>query len=512
MYQRIYIILLSCVLLINLGCGLTEINGGWGTSVVGAGCSQGGSAISGHGGADPSVTLGLTSTSSVNGIGSDVDLGKTGKDSITLPIGGYKLFVGYEGSVDSGISMTSLGSGALTSTIIATATAIYTGSTSPGQTSYDLLGSADINTGGYIKGKGQGAASASGEAAYDVQKLGTSSEAYGSVIGGSELKFDTRSANALLNTGGSANGLHSESRVTKTITGEIKTSGVSQIISYASAVNNARANVTSFGNAAAGAWDPSFVGTRAFQANEDVATSVTGELTGYVEANGDNDAAAVSSILQATGSKDISSTGPILAVSGGPATYASSTQSSSAKRTWAETWVKGSTWGSIVRTNKSQTVVEWGHLVEDGSGSQIFESGANATSFGKILLGTIYIGQGGSFTATGNMNLDTYADGTKGKNDVAGTIIDQAGDGTIRATDDKMFNEAGFTGGLNHFSLANPGNKPLPLAQTRAILTRAFVSTTPGGKENLSQPFFVSTQNDPIFAWSRTEGSYSQSH
>lgn len=503
--MKIKLFIFICILTVGLSQGLSEINGGWDVKVDGPGSSQGESMVQG-GGADPSVTMGITATSSLYGPGTVSDE-KTGSNGLVLSIGGYELSVGYEGEVSTSLTQNSVGSSALIAFIGATASG-----TSTGNESYDLLGMADINTEGYLTGIGLGEASAAGSSYFAASRSGTPSEIWGGVAGESELRLDGRSVNAITNTGGSTNGLHTESRVTKTINGEEKSSSASQIISYASAINNARANVSSSGTAQGGAWDPSFNGTKQILVNEDVATSVTGQLRGYVESNGNSDAAAVSAILQATGSKEILLSGPDLLVSGGPASYASVTQSSSERRTYAETWVNSSVWGSVARTNKSQMVVEWGNLSNLGSGAHTYEPGANAISFGKILLATDYLSQGNLRTSMGNMSLDTYAEATKNMTALAGTLIGPTGDGTVRSSDAVMFNEAGFTGGLDHFSFVDPAREPYPVAETRAIIGRAYVKSLPNGAESLSQPFFASTIPNPIVAWSRTDGSYYQSY
>ncbi len=50
------------------------------------------------------------------------------------------------------------------------------------------------------------------------------------------------------------------------------------------------------------------------------------------------------------------------------------------------------------------------------------------------------------------------------------------------------------------------------IAQTHNILGPARVNTSPGGTVKLIQPFKVSTLENPNVAWSRTEGTYDQSH
>jgi len=479
--------------------GYTEITGGWDVAVNGEGATHGAGIVSGCGG-DPSVTLAITSTSSLYGPGVISDY-KCGSQSLNLPVGGYELAVEYEGEVSSSLSLFSQGSAATRAFIGATATGISTGGDS-----HDIFGSADLTTDGYICGQGIGEASAKGSSSYKVVKIGTPSEVWGEASGESKLRLEGRSPDALASTGGAPNGLHTESRVTKTILGEESASSVSRIFSDASVINNARVNVSSSGTAQGGAWGPSFVDAKEKLGNEDVASSVTGELWGYSEANGNMDAADVSSVLQAIASKDDSK----LYVSGGPASYAASTQSSSAARTYSETWVENAIWGSVVRTNDRKTVVEWGNLSDLGSGAHVYEPGANAISFGKILMKTDYFLQ--ENRSTGNMSLDTYAEASAAKVALAGTSIGPTGDGTMRSSDDVMSNEAGYEGGLDHFSFIDAGREPYPWAETRALLTRAYVTATPSGFESLNQPFLASTLQDPYVAWSRTEGYYEQAH
>jgi hypothetical protein len=79
-----------------------------------------------------------------------------------------------------------------------------------------------------------------------------------------------------------------------------------------------------------------------------------------------------------------------------------------------------------------------------------------------------------------------------------------------------MTNVATFTGGiikgqqdLFHFSYVKP---IIPEVSTYNIVGRATVNSKPKGSELLIQPYFVSSELDPNIAWSRTEGSYDQSH
>ena len=501
MRYRFQMVLLVYAALISQSCALTEITGGWSTGVNGDGTSLGESTVSSCFG-DPLVTLGITSTSSLYGTGSVFDQ-KIGSQSLQLPLGGYELSVAYDGTVNSSLTLAGPGSGSVTSRIGSTASGVSTG-----EGGYDLLGFADITTEGYLSGSGTGRASADGMAEYNVKATGTPSEVWGNVSGESSLNIVGLSSNSLVSTGGQPNGLHTESRSVKNINGKINTASTSWIYAEASVINEGKANVTSSGIAQGGAWDSSFANINQRLLNENVASSVTGKLTGYAEANGYLDASHVSSILQAEATNDSSG----MFISGGPASYAAVTQSSDAARTYAETWINKSIWGSVARTNRGQEAIEWGNLSDLGSGAHTYESGSNALSFGKILMTTDYLFQNNQVMSVGNLSLDTYAEATKGKRAIAGTQLGPNGDGTLGSSDEFMQNVARFTGGLDHFSLVDAGREPFPVVETRAILDRAFVSSNPRGSESLAQPFEVSTILDPNVAWSRTDGSYSQAH
>ncbi len=493
MQYRWYIVILICILQVGQACGLVEITGGWSFEGNGEFSSHGVSEVSGCG-SDPSITLGITSTSSICNGGNISDL-KIGSQAITITVGGYQLTAGYDGEVRSSIN--GRGTGATTAFVGATATGLSTGGDS-----YDIFGSADISTDGYLSGTGIGEASASGTSQYRVIKIGTPSEVWGQVAGMSELRMDGRSSDSLASTGGYENGLHTESRVRKTISGETVSgkemaSSTSRINSYASVINEARINVSSSGTAESGGWVPGFSQTKEQMRNENVASSSTGDLWGYVEANGYLDAADVSAILESTASMDNS-----LYVSGSPATYAASTQSSSAVRTYAETWVRNASWGSAAREG-NRTAREWGNLSDLGSGAHMYEPGADAVSFGNIRMIIDY--QDDPVLSTGFMKLDTYAEATKNKTAMAGSIIGYTGDGTMYYQDDDMLNTAGFVGGLDHHSWIAAGRQ---FADTSALLGRAYVETNPQGNESLIQPWRADTSSDPNVAWSRTEGSF----
>ena len=158
--------------------------------------------------------------------------------------------------------------------------------------------------------------------------------------------------------------------------------------------------------------------------------------------------------------------------------------------------------------------VEWGNVSGVGSGAIVFVPDAGATSFGKVLMDT-NLTVPGVTRARGDMVLGTYPEATKNKDAVAGTIIGPRGEGFMCANDGLMTNTATFVGGINgyqdlfHFSYVKP---IVPEVSTHNILGRANVDARPKGNELLVQPFFVSTGTDPNIAWSRTEGTYDQSH
>jgi len=482
--------------------GEAVVDGGWSVIGNGDGASRGTNEITYCSG-DPSVTLGITSSVSTFGPGTFSD-SRTGSQNLEITLAGFDISLGYDGTVSSNVTLTSSGSASSSAYVGATATGIATGNRT-----YDIFGAADISTKSYLSGTGTTGASAEGSSEYDVARIGTLSEVWGNVSGKSSVKLQGLSPDAYASTGGSENGLHMNSRATLAANGLATSSSTSQITSYASVINNSWANVSSSGTAIGGAWDPSFTGTKSKLRNENVAARVTGELRGYTEANDKGDAGDVSAVLNAEASRD-----PDLHVSGGPATYASSYQSSGAARTYSETWAERSIWGSFAKTGEDRIVVEWGNLSGIGSGAHTHERDAGATSFGKVQMDTNYTTQALA-RARGKMVLSTLSEATTGKDAVAGTFIGPKGEGFMCANDGSMTNTATFIGGMNgfqdlfHFSYVKP---VVPEVSTYNIVGRASVVTTPHGTELIAQPFFVSTELDPNIAWSRTEGSYDQSH
>ncbi|HOV82340.1 MAG TPA: hypothetical protein PLQ01_06635, partial [Methanothrix sp.] len=350
-------LILTIIFVAGPATALTEVSGGVGSEGSGQ-FSSSGICLASAAGGDPSVTLGLTSSSSINNGGTLSDT-KTGSQNVSLTIGGFQLSVSYDGLVQS--SLAGLGTGAVTSFVGATATALSTG-----KDSYDIFGSADISTEGYMSGSGQAAASASGTASYGVINTATPSEAWGEVEGSSTLNMVGRASDSFLSTAGMNNGLHSESRARKSISGSVSgtdsESSYSSLTSYGSVIGAGKVNLTTSGTAQGGAWGPNFSGTKTRLVNENAQTYARGDMQGYAEANAALDAADVSALLQSYASKDSGQE-----ISGGPATYASVTQISDASRTYAECWIDNSLQGSVVRETGRQSL-QWGNLEEIRSG------------------------------------------------------------------------------------------------------------------------------------------------
>jgi hypothetical protein len=495
-------LLLILALLTGHAFGEASVTGGWNVVGNAEGSSSEMSGVYSCG-SDPSITLGITSTSSIFGTGIFSDL-KTGSQDVQITVGGYDLSVSYDGDVSSNASLSGPGSVSSSAFVGASATGISTGGAS-----HDIFGSADVITDGYLSGIGTAGATAEGSVRYGVIKIGTPSEVWGQISGKSSLKMEGHSSDALASTGGADNGLHTDSRATQDISGMQSSTSTSQITSYLSVVNEANVTAASAGMAQGGAWDPSSITTKQRLINENAASSVTGTLTGYVESNGLGDAADVSAILQSKATKDASD----LAVSGGPATYATATQSSQAQRTYSETRVKNSVWGSVAR-GLGTKATQYGNLSEIASGAHTYEPNAYALSFGNILMKTDYTLEGSLSSSKGNMSLDTYAEASKGKVAFAGSIIGPIGQGNMFSADTAMVNSASFIGGISpyldlfHFSYIQAGSTP-PWAETHNIIGWMNVSS-PGGIEFIIQPAKINTSQDPNIAWSRTEGYYAR--
>ena len=475
---------------------MTELNGGWSSTTQGLGCSSGVISAA-YSAGDPTITLGITSASALYGPGSVTDA-KQGQMSVEKSIGGFQLKVSFDGEVSSETILTSQGTASAAAFVGATATGLSTGGLS-----HEIFGSAKINVEGYLQGKGSSSASASGSAQYDVSKLSTPSEVWGEVNGEAHMNLVGSSEQSLASSGGKKVGLTAESRVQRTLRNKIISSSSSSVAGYCSAISEAQATAEASGQALSGAWDPSTTQTKAKLQNENAASSASGSASGKVVAKGQDDAADISAVIQSSASKD-SGSDLDLEVSGGPATYASATQTSNTDEVFSQALTSGTSWGSVARNN-GKYVIEYGSAESLGAGAITRELGGNALSFGKIQLVTNYQQISGKTSSEGNMNLDTYTEATWDKEAVAGAIVTGAGDGTLRSSDGNMFNEADYTGGLDHFSYLD---SILQRGETRNIATRASVSADPRGSESLIKPFRIDTTVDPAFAWSSTEGWY----
>jgi hypothetical protein len=479
--------------------GATEITGGWITGGEGVGSSQSDSFISTCG-SDPSITLGITSTASVFGRGSFSDQ-RNGSMSVSLPLGGYVISTGFDGSVNSSISLSSTGVGSVTSYVGATATGMSTGHNPAGNDSYDLFGSADIKTEGYLAGKGTASALANGSSNYGVTKSGTPAEVWGQVKGRSSLELVGLSSSSYASTGGISNGIHTESRSTETILNEKESSSTSRISSYLSVVNSGHAKAISTGVAESGSWNSDISGSKIRGQNENCASYASGELSGYVEANGNGDAADISSVIQSSSSRD-----PRLYVSGGPATYAAVTQNSSSSRTYAEVSAKNSTWISVARGAAGQNAMENGTLDNLTSVTRVNQNGSNAIAFGKILLYADYQTSNGTNYAMGNFSIDVLAEATKNKSYLSSTTMGILGTGNMTSGDLSHSGEGGFSLAKNMTHYATMDSSSTIRASNR--VKRAFINTTPLAYETISQSARADTEADPNIAWARTDGAY----
>ena len=515
------ILVLIITMIAQASAEVAEMAGGWNAFGEGQQDNSGTSYLECTG-SDPSITLGVTAATSLYGPGKS-SRSWTGDQKIYLDIGGFQLEVGYDGKVDSSVELKSQGSASAIAFVGASASGLCTGiiPSGAGGESYDLFGWADITTEGFISGQGTASASATGFASYDVKKVGTYSEAWGQVEGSSSMMLESGSSKGIVNTGGTENGLHAESRVARTMREDISASASSQLASYASVVNKGNADVYTSGKANAGAWDPTFVGEKVksidVSGTENVASSVKGTLGTLdrkAQTNDERDTADISSTLQSTASKELLSSGKLsLKASGGPATYAATSQASSSTETFAQAWVRDALWGSLARSKNNQLTLQWGEIDSVGSGA-ICNSTSSALSFSKIQMLSDYSFQDSKARATGNMTISTYAQAARNTTALGGAIIDGNGTGDITTSDNLMTNGAGFTGGMDHVSFVDSGKKSASggqgYAMTSNIAYRIYAATDPKGTKGLIKPFQTDTSREPIFAWSSSEGFFDQ--
>ncbi len=473
---------------------------------------------------DPSITFGIEASSYVFGPGKS-SIHREGDQSLALNMAGFRLEAAYDGDVQSEVILNSLGSARSLAYVGVSAQGLSTGivPTGTGGDSYDMLGSADIFTEGYVSGKGSASATASGSANYDVQKLASSAETWGRVDGSSTMKLVSGSSNGMVSTSGERNGLHAESRVTRNIREDISASAYGDLTSFASVANLGSASLKTQGTVISGSWDPTFSGTKvktdAVGGNENVAISAKGTLgtldriTSTIK---DGDAASVSAILQSAASKQLSSSGAVtLSSSGGAATYAATSQSSSSTETFAQIWVRDASWGSIAGTINNQKALEWGQIHEVGSGAACYNP-SSALSFSKILMESSYSSKSGKASASGNMTLATFAQATKDTKSLAGSVISGDGRGDILSSDSKMSNGAGYTGGMDHISYVEAdrvsATGAIGYAMTKNYATLIYATTDPKGEPGAFKYFQTDSTKDPIFAWSSSEAFYTQSY
>lgn len=492
-------LILSICLLAGLASAGNTITGGWDVTGNGA-SSMSGSSYSYSSAGDPSATMGITASSNLFGVGSTSDQ-RTGTNEVTINLGGFNLTVGFDGSVSSSLVLSSLGTSSVSS---------YVGSTATGQStgngSYEVYGSSDLFTDGYLNGQGSASAHASGSTSYDVLRSGTPSEAYGQVSGLSSLSLSGLYSSSMSSTGGVKNGLHAESGAKKAVDGTITSSSSAGISSKSATVNGAKAEASASGFSRSGAWDATMTGTKAKIDNEMSRSSVLGKTFSESKTLGINDAATAIAALESSAFKDNSS----LTVSGGPATYATGSQNSNSAATLTGASVTGSYWGSMAMTNNAGIVaVQWGHLSNLTSGVRIYQPGVDALTFGKISQSGLYQIHGSSVYSEGNTSLDTLAEGTRGKNAFAGTLLGPTGSGTLATSDGYMQNTADFTGGLDHYSHIDSNNTT---ATTSNILGSANATALPNGNSGAVQYYTVNSGINPMIAWSRTVLSFSQAH
>lgn len=495
MLNKILVFLL--IFITGNATGATVVTGGLSVDGTGTGQAEGQSFVCST---DPAITLGIRSSSSTFGPGS-FSFERSGSQNVEIPLGGYMLSVGFNGTVSSSISTSESGSLGYTSSYVgATATGISTGHTIEGSESYDLFGSADIITEGYLYGAGTGTAAAKGSSEYRAIRIGTPSEVWGQVAGESRLMLDGRSSSSFSTTGSTPNGLHAESRIRETILEEKTGNSLSRITTFGSVANDASADVFAAGLAESGGWNSDAREPKVRGVNENVASSSEGEISGSAESNGYLDASSVSSVIQSSSVRD-----PRLYVSGGPASYAASSQVSSSSETNAEISVKNSKWGSVARGEGSQIAFQAGNLTDLRSEVQVDQAGAGGISFGKVLLYADYQVARNLTGIAGNLSLDTYSEATKNSTAFAATDLGPFGNGTLSSGDDRISGEAGFSGNLTSLSMVNSSEVS---GRAANIVEMTFATTNPPGTEWIDKPVRVDTTMDPIVAWARTDGGY----
>lgn len=502
------LILICLVLLLFLPASARiEMSGGWAISSEGQASSSGQSYASSVSG-DPSITLGIVSASNVYGPDADINLLREGSISDSLSLGGFGLSASFDGDVQSQVILTSAGTASAASFVGVTATGLPTGFGS-----YEIFGTADINTEGFLHGEGSATASASGSSSYGVTREGTASEVWGQAQGSSSTSLVGSSPDSYASTGGKKNGIHAESSVLYNRRGEVSDSSVDTVSAYASALNSARATATVSGEAQSGGWDPSTTGTKIRKVNEITTATASGTLTAEASAPGFRDVADVSAIVEAVATRNTVQYAGLqkgLYVSGGPSTYASSVLSSSADEANAQAKIKDALWGSLARQTGS-TALEWGKIDAVECGAISRESGAFASSFAKILMSSDLMVIGAVTSSAGNMTIATSTEVSQDKKALAGAIVYGLGQGDTWTDDGYMQNSAGYIGDtselVHHYSFTSSEEAK---GEIITFAKNAWVSTEPGGKAIIGKPYGIDNTVNPMYAWSSTEGWYYQ--
>jgi hypothetical protein len=502
------LIVLCFILLIAPAWGMIEMSGGWSIQSNGQASSSGSSNIfSGSG--DPTITLGVISSSSLDGPG-DVTLSRTGAITKDIDLGGFGLSASFDGQVNSELHLQSEGTASASAFVGATAIATPTG-----QGSHEIYGTADVTTEGFLCGQGSATASATGVASYDITIQNDPTEVWGDVDGTSELSLVGSSPDSLASTGGQENGIHAESQVLLNRRNELSDSATSTLSTYASALNSASALVSVSGQAESGGWDPTSTNPKTKLGNENVASLASGTMDGNVIAPGLGDAADLSGVIESTATRNTAMYSGLqtgLYVSGGPSSYASAVMSSDADETYSRAIMENPLWGSVAR-QPGEIAQEWGSIDETGSGAIARESGAYALSFAKIQLTTDLLDSGSVTSSSGNMTLAVSTEVSGTKNAVAGAIAHGIGSGDMFTDDGYMYNAAGYIGDagdpVNHYAYISSEDET---GEIDNIAKNAFLTVEPAGTANLFKPFAIDTTSDPMYAWASTEGWYYQAH
>lgn len=498
---------LCCVLFVLPALAAVEMPGGWSISAEGGASSTGTSELS-YVSSDPTITLAILSASSLYGPGS-VSLLREGGIEKSISSGDFDISAGFDGRAESEVILESSGTAYAAAFVGATAAAIPTG-----DGSHEIFGVADVFTECNLVGKGSVEASASGKSSYRASVRSATSEVWGEVQGSSITSLTGSSADSLASTSGNKNGIHTESRVLSNRRGEISGSSISMLSAYGSAINSATAKADVTGTAMSGGWDPTS-SSRSRLSNENVASSAAGTLKGDARAPGSGDAASVIAMVESTAKRNTALyTGMPLGIyaSGGPSSYASSTQSSSSTETYAQALIENPLWGSVAR-EPGRTALEWGRIETTGSGAISREQGAYALSFAKIQLTTDLLERSGTISSSGNITLATSTEISGSKKAVAGAIAHGNGYGDMWTDDGFMKNFASYTGDaemlVHHYSYVSSEEIRGEISN---IAKNIIMEQNPGGRASLAKPFAINTTSDPMYAWSSTEGWYYQEH